>query len=455
MQAPTMSGFGNEFASEALPGALPQGRNSPQRPAYGLYPEQISGTAFTAPRDRNLRTWMYRLLPSVRHGSYRPWNAHAALVSPAVVPVSPQQQRWNPIAFPVEPCNWLESLHRMVINGSPQARQGCAIYLYAANTSMDKAFFQSADGEWLIVPQEGALELRTELGWLTIGPGSIAVVPRGIRFQVALGGPRARGYACENWGAPLRLPELGPIGANGLANPRDFEAPHARFVDEQGPHGLITKFLDHWWQCELPGNPLNVVAWHGNLAPYRYNLKRFNTINTVSFDHPDPSIFTVLTSPTDSPGTANLDFVIFPERWMVAEDTFRPPWFHRNVMSEFMGLIEGSYDAKPDGFVPGGASLHPCMSAHGPDAEALRRATEAELAPHRQRDTLAFMLESATAFQPTVFAMRSRLRQPGYLACWEGLVVRQPEALRTAAFSMGTSEGSSASRPSNTKQFPL
>jgi len=421
MQAPTMSGFGNEFASEALPGALPQGRNSPQRPAYGLYPEQISGTAFTAPRDRNLRTWMYRLLPSVRHGPYRPWNAPAALVSPAVVPVSPEQQRWNPLGFPAEPCGWLESLHRMVINGSPQARQGCAIYLYAANAPMDKAFFQSADGEWLLIPQDGALEVRTELGWLTVSPGSIAVIPRGIRFQVALCGPYARGYACENWGAPLRLPELGPIGANGLANPRDFEAPQARFVEESDPHILITKFLDHWWQCELPGNPLNVVAWHGNLAPYRYNLKCFNTINTVSFDHPDPSIFTVLSSPTDSPGTANLDFVIFPPRWVVAEHTFRPPYFHRNVMSEFMGLIFGQYEAKGTGFIPGGASLHNCMSGHGPDADAFEKASGADLAPQKYDNTLAFMFESRYVIRPTRFALETAALQPDYFECWQGL----------------------------------
>lgn len=420
-----MSGFGNECASEALPGALPVGRNSPQHPPYGLYPEQISGTAFTAPRDRNLRSWLYRLLPSVRHGAYRPWDPPAPLVSPTVVPVSPEQQRWNPLAFAETPCNWLRSLHRMVVNGSPQTRHGCAIHLYAADASMGDTFMQSADGEWLLIPQEGELEIRTELGWLTIAPGSIAVVPRGIRFQVELPAGRSRGYACENWGAPLRLPELGPIGANGLANPRDFEIPHARYIDQAGSYQLCTKFLDHWWQCELPAHPLNVVAWHGNLAPYRYDFKRFNTINTVSFDHPDPSIFTVLTSPTDSPGTANLDLVIFPERWMVAEDTFRPPWFHRNVMHEFMGLIEGSYDAKPDGFAPGGASLHPCMIAHGPDAEAFRRATEAALAPHKQRNTLAFMLESATAFQATEFAMQGGLRQTGYLACWEGLVARQ------------------------------
>mgnify|MGYP002737206119 FL=1 len=416
-----MSGFGNEFATEAIAGALPQGRNSPQRPAFGLYPEQISGSAFTAPRDRNLRSWMYRILPSVRHGAYQPWQHPSDLSAIAHQPVSPQQERWNPPPMPQHDCHWLRSLKRMVLNGSAAARQGASIYVYAANASMDECIFQSADGEWLIIPQEGGLVVMTEFGKLNIDPGFIAVIPRGIRFQVNLASSTARGYACENWGAPFRLPDLGPIGSNGLANPRDFEYPVASYVDKPGSYQLVSKLLDAYWVCELPTHPMNVVAWHGNYAPYRYHLKRFNTINTVSFDHPDPSIFTVLTSPTDNPGTANLDFVIFPERWMVAEDSFRPPWFHRNVMSEFMGLIEGTYDAKGDGFSPGCSSLHNCMSAHGPDAHSVDIASAAVLEPHKQTGTLAFMLESSLVFQPTDFALHGGLRQSDYLACWQSL----------------------------------
>lgn len=416
-----MSGFGNEFATEAITGALPQGRNSPQRPAFGLYPEQISGSAFTAPRDRNLRSWMYRILPSVRHGAYQPWAHPSDLSATAHQPVSPQQERWNPPSMPKHDCHWLSSLKRMALNGSAAARQGASIYVYAANASMDECFFQSADGEWLIIPQEGGLDIVTEFGKLDIDPGFIAIIPRGIRFQVNLASSTARGYACENWGAPFRLPDLGPIGSNGLANPRDFEYPVASYIDKPGSYQLVSKLLDAYWICELPTHPMNVVAWHGNYAPYRYHLKRFNTINTVSFDHPDPSIFTVLTSPTDNPGTANLDFVIFPERWMVAEDSFRPPWFHRNVMSEFMGLIEGAYDAKGEGFSPGCSSLHNCMSAHGPDAHSVEVASHAVLKPHKQTGTLAFMLESSLVFQPTDFALHGGLRQSDYLACWQSL----------------------------------
>lgn len=419
-----MSGFGNEFATEAITGALPQGRNSPQRPAFGLYPEQISGSAFTAPRDRNLRSWMYRILPSVRHGAYQPWAHPSDLSATAHQPVSPQQERWNPPSMPKQDCHWLSSLKRMALNGSAAARQGASIYVYAANASMDECFFQSADGEWLIIPQEGGLVIVTEFGKLDIDPGFIAIIPRGIRFQVNLASSTARGYACENWGAPFRLPDLGPIGSNGLANPRDFEYPVASYIDKPGSYQLVSKLLDAYWVCELPTHPMNVVAWHGNYAPYRYHLKRFNTINTVSFDHPDPSIFTVLTSPTDNPGTANLDFVIFPERWMVAEDSFRPPWFHRNVMSEFMGLIEGAYDAKGEGFSPGCSSLHNCMSAHGPDAHSVEVASDAVLKPHKQTGTLAFMLESSLVFQPTDFALHGGLRQSDYLACWQSLQSR-------------------------------
>ncbi len=419
-----MSGFGNEFATEAIAGALPQGRNSPQRPAFGLYPEQISGSAFTAPRDRNLRSWMYRILPSVRHGAYQPWAHPSDLSATAHQPVSPQQERWNPPSMPKHDCHWLSSLKRMALNGSAAARQGASIYVYAANASMDECFFQSADGEWLIIPQEGGLVIVTEFGKLDIDPGFIAIIPRGIRFQVNLASSTARGYACENWGAPFRLPDLGPIGSNGLANPRDFEYPVASYIDKPGSYQLVSKLLDAYWICELPTHPMNVVAWHGNYAPYRYHLKRFNTINTVSFDHPDPSIFTVLTSPTDNPGTANLDFVIFPERWMVAEDSFRPPWFHRNVMSEFMGLIEGAYDAKGEGFSPGCSSLHNCMSAHGPDAHSVEVASDAVLEPHKQTGTLAFMLESSLVFQPTDFALHGGLRQSDYLACWQSLQSR-------------------------------
>jgi homogentisate 1,2-dioxygenase len=285
---------------------------------------------------------------------------------------------------------------------------------------MQDRVFVNADGEFLIVPQLGRLAIATELGLLDLRPGEIGVVPRGVRFRVALPDGTARGYVCENYGAIFRLPELGPIGSNGLANARDFLTPMAWFEDVDRPVTLIQKFQGGLWQTLLDHSPLDVVAWHGNLAPYKYDLAHFNTINSVSYDHPDPSIFTVLTSPSEMTGTANCDFVIFPPRWMVAEDTFRPPWFHRNVMSEFMGLIHGVYDAKQRGFAPGGASLHNSMSSHGPDKASYDKAVAATLAPHKIDDTMAFMFESRWVIRPTRFAAEAPFAQPDYESCWTG-----------------------------------
>ena len=412
------TGFGAHFATEAVTGALPVGQNSPQHVPFGLYAEQISGTAFTAPRHENRRSWLYRLRPSAGHGAYKPYD-QPRLISAFDGPVTPNRLRWDPIEIPAEPTDFVDGLMTLAGNGDVAAQAGMGVHLYLANTSMKDRVFYDADGELLIVPQQGVLTLVTEMGRLKAGPGHIAVIPRGVRFRVEVDGP-SRGYVCENYGAALRLPELGPIGSNGLANPRDFETPVAAYEHVDAPTQVIQKFQGKLWSAPWDHSPLDVVAWHGNLAPYRYDLARFNTINTVSYDHPDPSIFTVLTSPSDTPGTANVDFVIFPPRWMVAEHTFRPPWFHRNVMSEFMGLVHGAYDAKEGGFAPGGASLHNCMSDHGPDVASHRKATEAELGPHKIDNTLAFMFESRWVIAPTKFALEHRALQADYDACWDG-----------------------------------
>ncbi|GGX99040.1 homogentisate 1,2-dioxygenase [Litchfieldella qijiaojingensis] len=418
------SGFRNHFASEALPGALPQGQNSPQRCPYGLYAEQLTGSAFTAPRSHNLRSWLYRIRPSVAQSAYRPLpTGEVATAPPAEPAADPNQMRWDPRPIPSEPTDFVDGLLTVAVNGDAGAQAGCGVHVYAFNQDMHRRFFYNADGELLIVPQQGTLRLRTELGELEVSGGEVAVIPRGVKFQVRLGkgSDTARGYICENYGSPLELPGLGPIGANGLANPRDFLSPVAAYEDLSGDFELVTKFSGRFWATHLDHSPLDVVAWHGNYAPYKYDLARFNTINTVSFDHPDPSIFTVLTSLSDTPGMANVDFVIFPPRWMVAENTFRPPYFHRNLMSEFMGLIHGEYDAKAEGFLPGGASLHNCMSPHGPDAETFEKATHAELTPRYQGDTLAFMFESRYVFQPTPTALEAEFRQRDYVDVWAGL----------------------------------
>lgn len=416
------SGFGNEFATEALKGALPEGRNSPQRVAFGLYAEQFSGAPFTAPRAMQKRSWLYRIRPSVLHEPFAPINGHLLRGSPFdAVPTPPAQLRWDPMPIPDEPSDFVDGLITIAGNGDSMMDAGIGIHIYAANRSMTDRFFYNADGEMLLVPERGALIVRTELGIIDAKPGEIAVIPRGTKFRVELAGDDARGYVCENFGQPFRLPDLGPIGSNGLANPRDFLTPVAAYEDREGDFELIVKFGGRLWSAKIDHSPLDVVAWHGNYAPYKYDLARFNVINTVSFDHPDPSIFTVLTSPSEIVGTANCDFVIFPPRWMVAENTFRPPYFHRNVMNEYMGLIFGTYDAKAEGFVPGGASLHNCMSGHGPDAATFDAASSAKLEPHYIAETLAFMFESRFIIRPTRFAMETPALQRDYWQCWQGL----------------------------------
>ncbi len=415
--ADRLTGFGNHFATESVCGALPPGCNSPQHVPFGLYAEQLSGTAFTAPRAENRRSWLYRLRPGANHGAYQSYERNP-LFGFSDVPASPNRLRWDPLTLPSAPKDFIDGLITFASNGDVAHGTGIGVHLYAANQSMTNRVFYNADGELLIVPQHGTLKLVTEMGILSVEPWQIALIPRGVRFRVELPAGPVRGYVCENHGALFRLPELGPIGANGLANARDFEAPIAWFEDVDKPHEVIQKFQGRLWTTTMDHSPLDVVAWHGNLAPYRYDLRHFNTINTVSFDHPDPSIFTVLTAPSDMPGTANVDFVVFPPRWMVAEHTFRPPWFHRNVMSEFMGLIEGSYDAKAGGFAPGGASLHNQMSSHGPDQASYEQAIAAELIPHKTAHSMAFMFESRHVLSPTRFALETPLCQPDYDSCW-------------------------------------
>ena len=425
------TGFGNEHQTEAVPGALPTGQNSPQQAPLGLYAEQISGTAFTQPRHVNRRTWVYRITPSARHSAFRRIDNGKLRSAPFTeTEPNPNRLRWNALPAPELPTDFVDGLYTIGGNGDTLTHAGIGIHNYHANISMHRRYFVNADGELLIVPQSGRLHIHTELGRLHVAPGHIAVIPRGIRFRVDLPDPTAAGYICENYGPAFTLPERGPIGANGLANERDFEAPVAAYEDPADVHGLaepaqavqvVQKFGGNLWAADYDHSPLDVVAWHGDYTPYRYDLARFMTIGTISHDHPDPSIFTVLTSPSDTPGLANADFVIFPPRWLVAEHTFRPPWFHRNIMSEYMGLIHGVYDAKAEGFVPGGASLHNSFTSHGPDAETYAKASTVPLAPQKVDDTLAFMFETRWPVITTRHALDALHRQDDYDAVWNGI----------------------------------
>jgi homogentisate 1,2-dioxygenase len=409
----SLAGFGNHHSSEAVPGALPSKQNSPQKCPFELYAEQLSGSAFTRARHQNLHSWLYRKLPSVVQGDYRPYSTNPQ--SDFLSAQAPNPWRWSPLKPINHAQDFIDGLFHFA--GS----QGLQTYIYQCNQSMQARYFSSLDGELLFIPYEGSIRLKTELGALEISPGHIAVIPRGIKFKVELLDSYAGGYLCENAAAPLKLPDHGLIGANSLAHPRHFIYPTAAFEDVQGEVALICKSGDAWWQATSQHSPLNVVAWHGNYAPYSYDLSLFNTINTVSFDHPDPSIFTVLTAESEVPGVAHLDFVIFPSRWMVAEHSFRPPYFHRNIMNEWMGLIIGKYDAKKEGFAIGGVSIHNCMTAHGPDSETYAKASQQQLKPAYYANTLAFMLETKNPWKVTKMAMEHPSRQKDYTACWQGL----------------------------------
>jgi len=420
-----MSGFGNSFETEALPGALPIGRNSPQKINYGLYAEQLSGSPFTAPQASNQRSWLYRIRPTVRHTS------RFSKIDRGFIRTAPErddtslalgQLRWGPTPIPDGKLTFVTGLHTMTTAGDAEAMNGMAAHVLLVTQSMEREHFYSADGELLIVAQQNKLRFRTEFGIIDIEPGEICIIPRGVIFRVELINGPARAYVCENYGGAFTLPDRGPIGANCLANPRDFHTPVAAYEDREEDCTLYVKWGGELWTTVVPHSPLDVVAWHGNYAPYKYDLRHFSPVNAVLFDHPDPSIFTVITSPSETPGTANIDFVIFPERWSVAENTFRPPWYHRNIMSEFMGLVYGVYDAKPEGFVPGGMSLHNTMLPHGPDKDAFEQASNAELKPVKLTNTLAFMFETRFRQRVTKYAAELPTRQDNYIDVWSGLI---------------------------------
>lgn len=423
MTSSYMSGFGNSFETEALPGALPVGRNSPQKVNYGLYAEQLSGSAFTAPQASNERSWLYRIRPTVRHTNrferIGKGDLRTAPERDGELPIG--QMRWSPAPIPQEKLTFVSGLKTITVAGDAETLTGMASHLLFVTESMTREHLSNADGEFLIVAQQGKLRFRTEFGVIEIEPGEICVIPRGVIFRVELIDGPARAYVCENYGGGFTLPDRGPIGANCLANPRDFLAPVAAYEDVEGAHTLYLKWGGELYKTEAPQSPLDVVAWHGNYYPYKYDLRRYSPVGAISFDHPDPSIFTVLTAPSETPGTANIDFVIFPERWLVGENTFRPPWYHRNIMSEFMGLVYGVYDAKPEGFTPGGFSLHNQMLPHGPDSDAFEHASNVELKPVKLTNTLAFMFETRFRQRVTQYAAELSSLQENYADCWSGL----------------------------------
>ncbi|XEU97350.1 hypothetical protein FSHL1_002636 [Fusarium sambucinum] len=443
-----LNGFDSFHESEAIEGALPIGANSPQKPPYGLYAEKLSGTAFTAPRHENRQTWLYRVLPSASHSTYQRFSDASEPILKAKLNYIPQQLRWDPFDVD-EKVDWVRGLKLVSGAGDPTLKTGIGIYVFTAGRDMDeRTAMYSSDGEMLVVAQHGVLDIQTELGRILVRPNEIAVLPRGIRYRVTLPEGPVRGYILELYQGHFQLPELGPIGSNCLANPRDFQVPVANFEeDTASTWTILNKFNNELFVAEQGHTPFDVVAWHGKceylaryvfvhgawtrltllVYPYKYDLGRFSVIGSISFDHPDPSIYTVLTGPSDHPGTAIADFVIFPPRWLVQEDTFRPPWYHRNTMSEFMGLISGQYDAKTGGgFQPAGASLHNVMTAHGPDADSFERASNSDLQPMKVGEgSMAFMFESSLMLGTTDWGLETcnKVQEDYNKHSWEGLKV--------------------------------
>jgi homogentisate 1,2-dioxygenase len=422
-------GFGNEFETEAEPGALPSGQNSPQRPALGLVSELVSGTTFAAPRALNRRTYMFRIRPSVVHGAFEQVDAGRIVSAPFSAAPNPNQMRWRAFDCPADPTTFVEGLFTLCGNGDVKAQAGIAIHAYTCNRSMQSQAFSNADGEMLIVPQLGGLRLVTELGILECISGEFAVIPRGIKFRVELRDEEARGYVCENYGLPFRLPELGLIGSVGLANAYDFRIPTAAYEDIEASTEWLHKFGGNLWRSALAHSPFDVVAWRGNNVPYKYDMRRFMAMGTVAVDHPDPSIYCALTSPSDPVGGGNADLMILPERWLVAEHTFRPPGFHRNSVAEFLSIVSGKHDGKSASFAPGGASLHNNWAPHGPDAATVERGRTAELAPQKLQDTLVFMIESRYPLQLTAAALDAPERQLDYTDGWKGFIKRFSKSL--------------------------
>ena len=432
-------GFGNLACSEALPGALPAGQNNPQRCPYGLYAEQLSGTAFTKPRKENARVWLYRIRPSVQHAPMEalPQSDTFGGVHSLDMNPDPNQMRWMPVDIESSArVTFVQGLKTYGAAGDPTLKHGLAVHYFTANAPMGDSCMVNCDGDFLIVPQKGVMRVRTEFGIMRVEPNEICVVQRGMRFSVDPSDDNEsgelRGYILEIYAKHFDLPDLGPIGSNGLANPQDFLSPVAWYEDRDCDFVCITKYGGRLFQSTMAFSPYNVVAFRGNYLPYKYDLRKFNCMNSVTYDHPDPSIYTVLTCQTDEAGVAVADFVIFPPRWMAMENTFRPPWYHRNTMSEFMGMIWGEYDAKggskgsdgkPKGFVPGGASLHSCMVPHGPDAGTFSKASKINglQQPVFFDKGLAFMFETTYMLKLSKWALEGDHRDKEYYKCWASL----------------------------------
>ncbi|KAH7114315.1 homogentisate 1,2-dioxygenase-like protein [Dendryphion nanum] len=423
------SGFGNSFESEAVPGTIPKGQNSPRCVRFGLYAEQMTATAFVAPRHLNKKAWLYRARPAVAHQGFtdlpdNPDTESNFLPINPRVHLSPTQLAWLPFDIPTDgEIDFVSGLKTIAGSGDPTLREGLSISTFLANASMNKRAAVNSDGDMLIVPQQGALDIQTEFGMLFVQPGEIAVIQRGQRYKVNLPDGPTRGYILEIWGSNFQLPELGPLGANGLANSRDFLHPVAKYEIEVAPWEIIYQLGGKFFKSKQNHSPFDVVAWHGNYVPYKYDLTKFVNVGSISVDHIDPSIFCVLTAPSRDPSAPLADFLIFSPRWDVASHTYRPPYYHRNAASELMGLIYGEYAGRSDEFQPGGVSFECGFVPHGVAYEEFKAASAAP-PPEMQisKGAVAFMMESSRPFTITDWAWNSEKKHEHEPKMWDDLV---------------------------------
>jgi homogentisate 1,2-dioxygenase len=429
-EVPTQGGFGSVHESEALEGALPRDQNAPRRCPYDLVPELINGTPFTVRNVDNSKMWTYRIHASFSQTAFHPLP-NARFATP-LGDVEPNRSRWapHPIPAPSTPTDFVDGLVTLGGAGDVLSGPGFAIHVYAANADMLDRCFSNADGDLLVIPQEGALDVRTELGWLSVPIGSILFVPRGLKFAIGLPENVGRGWVLEVFGTKLRLPERGLVGSNGLAEARHFRAPHASYEDRECPDGFqhVTKTGGRLFEATHTFSPFDVVAWYGNHAPFVYDLMHFAPVASVRFDHQDPSIFTVLTAPLDDHGRAVADFVFFPPRWEVIEHSFRPPFAHRNAASE-VNMVVRTPKPYSTGYEPGCTFLSPLLTAHGVGTKTYDAILDL---PHDHVDppqripdeSLWAMVESALPFRTTAWARDTELLDATFLSAFEGMKKR-------------------------------
>ncbi|GJE85537.1 homogentisate 1,2-dioxygenase [Phanerochaete sordida] len=411
-------GFGNWFTSEALPNVLPSGQNMPQKNKYDLYTEGMNGCPFTAPRAQNQHNWLYRIRPSVAHqgitksAKQNPYLVAEFSLNDPKQSVSPERVAWRPDSVPAnERVTFVHGIKSMAGNGSPLLREGVVLHTYACNASMERQAFVNSDGDFLLVPVAGRLDIQTELGRMMVFPGEVAVVQRGLKWKVSVPDGKAMGYIQEIFGMHYELPELGPLGASGLANPRDFEHPVAHFDVDQSDWEVLYKLGGQLWSCAQDHTPFDVVAWHGNYVPYKYDLDAFISCGSLSRDHMDPSVWTVLTARSKTPGVALADVIFAGERWDVAEKTFRPPYFHRNTATEIIGLISGDFGFERD-FAPGALSLETGFGAHGMESDAYDAASDMELKPTKiLQGTRMVLFETSMLMCLTEHALKTSRRK--------------------------------------------